>query len=393
VTRGNSYARLRSTVQIALTIWAAIVGSVSIWSFRHDAARRDFGHFLQSAQLWRDTGVLYESVARVNLNPPHVSVLLFAPLTYLPFDAAVWLWLVLQIVSLAATILIIARELNLKTERLEWIVPAIVASAMTSHNWIEGQVGGIILLVGAVAWRAARHNRETTTACALSSLISLKPQFGLMLLATRWRTGLLAALIGLGAATAAVALLGWSTWHMWLVTMRENGLQLVSWNAAFAPVLYRAGITGNPSLAILLVVCLGLICATWMATRRSTDVDRIWLLWGLTTLLVSPVGWVYYAGIFLGPLIAWGERSGWPWPAQLSLGLWMIPLTAMAWTTSSPSSLKCAILGSPYCWATVILWCAVMSTRQAHNVPSDSATVPTAGSSRKAPTTAPALFS
>src|SRR5690349_13378563 len=114
---------IRTLAFVALVTCATVQGSLALWGFRHDAARRDFGHLVASAKSWHEEGVLYDDPLRTNLNPPHASVVLFTPLTWVSFDTAVKCWVVVQLVTLLITIVVIARELRLPPASLEWIVP------------------------------------------------------------------------------------------------------------------------------------------------------------------------------------------------------------------------------------------------------------------------------
>ncbi len=361
----------------AFVVWAAVVGAISLWGFCTDAARRDFGHFLRSAALWRRSGELYESIPRVNLNPPHATVLLFTPLSYLPQQSAVWLWAGLQVICLALALTIIARELALSPRRIEWLAPAIAASAMVSHSWIEGQVGGLMLVVGALAWRATRRRQDAGAALALALLLSLKPQCALLLLATRRGVGWV--VVGLGAAALALGVwwLGAAVWLSWLQATMHSGLQLSPWNLSAAALIYRCGATGKGGRLLYLGVAIFALIAAGLAARRERDPDRLWVLWGMTSLLVSPVAWVYYASAFLGPLIAWGERRRWPVPARIFVGLWLVPLP-LVWTLSREGGVWSGVLfGSIYTWGAVAMWAGLIVSPRAPE-PSLDITVSTA---------------
>jgi hypothetical protein len=335
---------------------------LALWGFSHDAARRDFGHFVSSAESWRDNGVLYEDLPRVNLNPPHASILLFVPLTFVRFDAAVGLWIVLQVATLSLGIFLMARELTLPAARLEWIVPVMVASAMTIHNWIEGQVGGLIFLASVVAWRALRHNHSAAASTALAGLINLKPQLGLLLMAFSWPIRLRAIAAGAVMAVAGVVLVGPGLWVSWATMTRVRGLQLSPWNVSLAPILHRSG-TALPILITYVVIALLVCVVAWWATQRDRDVDRLWLLWGLTTLLIAPVAWVYYAAALVPSLVSWGERARWPLLARAAILLWLVPLQATSWVATAPPSWRLAIVGSPYTWGVILLWISVAARR------------------------------
>jgi hypothetical protein len=345
----SSAGAIRTLAFVALVSWATLQGALLLWDFRHDAARRDFGHLVESARSWRATGVLYEDEPRANLNPPHASVVLFTPLTWISFDAAVRFWVVAQVITMIASLFLIAGELRLTPARLEWIVPTVVASAMTTHNWIEGQVGGVLLVAGAVAWRAARRNQQNLASLAVAGLLSLKPQLGLLLFATNVKVALRVVLIGAAGLAAGVLLMGLPVWMSWLNIMQAKGLQLPPWNVSIPSMLYRSGV--KALLPAYIVLALSIFAITWRATLKDADLDRSWLLWGLASLLLVPIAWVYYAGAFLGPLIAWGERHRWPPAAIAAVLLWLIPLQAHV------------VLGSPYTWGALLLWFSVLTTK------------------------------
>lgn len=352
---------MRSLLFTGLLVWATLQGSLALWGFSQDAVRRDFGHFVSSAESWRDRSVLYEDLPRVNLNPPHASILLFTPLTWMPFPTAVGLWIVLQVATLSAGVFLIARELHLSAARIEWIVPAIVASAMTTHNWIEGQVGGLILVCSVAAWLKTRRNHLLGASTAFASLINLKPQFALLLLAPPWPIRVRAIAGGAVLAIGGIAVAGLSLWASWVTTTRARGLQLAPWNMSLAPITYRSG-ADVPMLATHAPLALLICVVTWRVTRHDGDLDRVWLLWGLTTLLIAPVAWVYYAAALVAPLISWGERVRWPFLARVGILLWMLPLQAVSWVTTATPSWQLAIVGSPYTWGAVLLWISLAAS-------------------------------
>ena len=340
--------------------YAAIQGALSLWGFWHDAARRDFGQFVSSAASWQARGVLYEQVPRVNLNPPHASILLFSPLTWMPFDAAVTLWLILQLFSVFIAIALIQRELKLPAQRLEWIVAATVASAMTVHNWIEGQVGWILLAGGAAAWRAARQPRRNRASLLAAALVNVKPQLVVMMFGFERRLLLRCAAWAVAIAAAGFAATGLAPWFSWIDMTRAQGLQLRPWNVSIAPVLYRFGLA-MPVLYLHVALAALLAGITLWSTRTDPDVDRRWVLWGTAMLLVSPVSWVYYAGAFLGPLIAWGEQHRWPLLACAGIALWLVPLQLVASAGSLPPSWRTGILSSVYTWGALMVWASALS--------------------------------
>jgi hypothetical protein len=146
-------------------------------------------------------------------------------------------------------------------------------------------------------------------------------------------------------------------------------LQLLPWNVSIAPMLYRSG-AGASMPFLYAVSAIALIVITWRATARRPDIDRSWLLWGLVALLIAPVSWVYYAGVILGPLIAWGEQQRWPPAAKIGIVLWLIPLHAMFWAASSQPGWRPGLLGSPYTLGAVLVWLSALAERDHHQMAS-----------------------
>jgi hypothetical protein len=267
-----------------------------------------------------------------------------------------------QVIALIVTIVLIARELRLPPRRLEWIVPAIVGSVMTTHNWIEGQVGGVLLLLGAMTWLALRRNGENLSAMGIAALINLKPQFALLLLAVRARIRFRAIAIGSVFLIGGVVALGWSAWLSWIAIAKSDGLQLAPWNVSLLAMLARGG-AGPIALYAFVPAAMIVFSIAWVSAARDPDLDRVWLTWGIVMLLLSPVGWVYYAATLLGPLIAWGERFDWPITARIGIACWLIPLHTISAAASMPVSWERAIVASPYLWGTLLVWWSVIRTR------------------------------
>jgi hypothetical protein len=126
------------------------------------------------------------------------------------------------------------------------------------------------------------------------------------------------------------------------------------------------------SLWVLFSAILGVI--TFLVTGKdnsSRSVDRTFAILLITAVLISPVGWIYYLFLPLGPLtglvIAWWHQPGQriPWKERyyqnmrnlFFLGTIPIFLFPLLWSTVfQPDPLATLTIGSAYFWGTLLLW-------------------------------------
>ena len=102
-------------------------------------------------------------------------------------------------------------------------------------------------------------------------------------------------------------------------------------------------------LSVVLVVFA--IVYAW----RTDDADAAILMLLVTSLLASPLGWIYYIPILAGPLTALlvaGRLSVWSYAALAAL---MIPFPALY---PYPSRLYAFTAGSLYTWSLIGIWAA-----------------------------------
>ena len=165
------------TQDVAFVTLLVLVGSLTPVSFRifinqADNGRDFFAFYDSVADFWR-TGFLYAPHPNINLNPPHVSVLLFSPLLLFSPWTAVIVWYFISAVLIGISLWLIQRELLLSRERLAWLVVMILASSAMQHTWRQAQLGAVLLVVSTLTWLALRHGRSGAVPLAVA--ISIKP--------------------------------------------------------------------------------------------------------------------------------------------------------------------------------------------------------------------------
>jgi hypothetical protein len=337
----------------------------------------DFYTFWDSARLYREGLDPYLAQAPrpglgYNLNVP-AALLFFLPFSLFDLMPAFVAWTTLS-VGLFAYVGWRAAKV---TGYQRWIlaVCALFISQTTFSALQLGQLTAVLMVLFTEAWIADRENRPLAAGVLLGVVIGLKPFLALFALYALWRrsrpliVGLAVGLI----VTCLVGLLvmGLAGYRSWFEV-----LQRVTWsahlsNGSLLAALQRL-LTTVPDLAITPVA----LRESWVSPLRWTlvatvtavgirsiardgDRDRAWLIVGLGSLLVSPLGWVYYAPLAAGPLAAYLKHAS-PrgrWFAAIGYGFLCIPYTVMNWPYGKLLSL---VVASASTWGFVALYLAAV---------------------------------
>jgi hypothetical protein len=245
-----------------------------------------------------------------NYHPPF-NVVLFLPLTFMPYAAAVALWSLLSLVLYAAAGWIILRELGLGASINVWLIIglALCWDPFISHIAL-GQLS--LLLVGCIigAWSCLRHNHDSWAGFLIgwASLIKLFPGLLIvyLLLKRRWIAGAAAILTFVLGYAMTVAVVGFDD------TLRYHREVMIDNVAAFGPFVLNVSMTGvfqrmftdgqwvqplavQPQMASLAVAGVSLVLLLPLAFRhysisREAD-DESFALACVAMLLIAPVMW------------------------------------------------------------------------------------------------------
>ncbi|MGE0704438.1 MAG: glycosyltransferase family 87 protein [Vicinamibacterales bacterium] len=323
-----------------------------------------------------------EAVRGANLNPPHF-LLMVAPLAVFNATTAFVVWAFLSLISALAALWLSLREAGIRVTPTVclWTLTALLVAAPTGALLMSWQVSWLLWGPITWAWVVARRGRWTASALVLGVLMSVKPFLGLFLLAfaseRRWRP-LLAAC---GAAVVCFGLglvfLGWEAHASWLRTLAGVSWSSFVFNASFPGFLERAlMVRPMPSWDLVpvavapgLVAPLALAGATIALTVSSRalrkdgpdKVDRLFAVVLCASLLVSPLGWIYYEFFFVGPVLVlcvggrWWTRTAWQ---KALVGIWIVSavMSPGLLTSWQPSPLATLTVGSLYFWGLLALW-------------------------------------
>jgi alpha-1,2-mannosyltransferase len=386
---------------LLLAVAAAILsGQAIVWrNTVIDRDAQDFGIFLHSARTFAAGGSLYPAAASIsnrslyrtgqlNLNLPHTHLFIL-PLVALAPGPALAAWMV-------ASLIVLLLCLWSMVSALEWRLPLLLWGAIGVYllSWAPAAAVSLtaqlsFLLMGPVttAWIAARQGRDARAGAWLGLAVAIKPFLLVFvpyfIVRRNWRA--LGALAIAAAVTvgAGVIVFGVDEYAEWFSQLPRINWATHYFNASVVGAAerilgrsYYATIGRHPSVERLVIASATalIVLVTFRhvarARRRgdvqSMDVD--WAVLLLSALLLSPLGWVYYLWIALGPIAAAiGHSRFWTRPRRGDL-LLLPGLAGWLWygkmaEWGQPSALATATFASMYFWALLSLWLWVSIAR------------------------------
>jgi hypothetical protein len=372
---------------------AVIYGHVILWrNTVDDRDAQDFGIFLNSARTFAAGGSLYPVGARVrngalystgqlNLNLPHTHLILLPLVPLTPVDAlAVWFT-----ASVAVFVLCgwnVLRALRWRLPPLLWlaILVYLLSWGATAAFSLTAQLS--LLLAGPItaAWVAARQGRQARAGAWLGLAVAIKPFLLVFVpyLAVRrdWRCLRALAIVAAVTVAAGVWIFGFDAYREWASQIPRITWATHYFNASIVGIVerllgssYYATVGRHPWLArIVMAAGVAAVAAiTFRQLARSRNIrtvesiDADWAVLLLASLLLSPLGWVYYLWIALGPLAAAVGHSRF-WQRRQPIDLLLIPgLAGWLWYGKmahwgQPSPIATATFASMYFWALLSLW-------------------------------------
>lgn len=337
------------SVAIVLVLWNGLM-FLSAW-YRMPA--NDFGRIFHSAVAFTQGRDMYAwslaTPARIeeggyalnlyNMNPPHLHLPLL-PLTALAEDYALAVWWVLSGLCLFICLRRILNELNIELtpENRRLGLLCMLAFSGTAAFLATAQLSFILLVPITWMWLASRHGQWGRAGVWLGLALSVKPFLAVVLAFFAFRRHFRAAFACLATVGAAFAL-------GWLVFGRDNFL---SWQHKLSISDGWAWLPMNASLMAFLTRSFAE--SIWFVPIANLSPAMLWLSWlavggimGIVTLLattddatpealdrnlmlaltssvmLSPLGWIYYLWLLLPPGLAlW--QAGWPFQKSESRG-------------------------------------------------------------------------
>jgi hypothetical protein len=356
----------------------------------------DFGRFYYSARAFLEgtdmyapspatrwgAGAIEGAQQLLNLNPPHFHLLLL-PLARLAPRTAVMLWMMASIFALVLSLALVAREINfvMTGTRTMLVLLFVLACAASQAVFVTGQLAFLMLLPVTLCWRDARHARWERAGAWLGVLVSVKLFFLIfvpyLIGGRRWRA--LSAMIGTATACLIAGLLVFhaDNYWSWIRALRQssdwawlgmNASALGIFQRLFAPTPTFQPVTSAPGLVRGWLLVASVIAFTTLSVtfvdKGKYSIDRAFALLLIAAQMSSPVGWIYYLWLAVGPLAAvifrkipatFSPESGAiRWPMAVALVGFLTPITVPY--SLQRTALATLTAGSVYFWATLALW-------------------------------------
>jgi hypothetical protein len=404
----RGHAAWRVILSLALgAIFALLVFSnaTKVYALVTILEMNDFGIFYRSALAHREGRDLYIQPPRsvsigggtilmrsVNLNPPHFHLLLL-PLASLPPRIALTMWGLFSVASLALSLRLIVREagIALSGRNAFLAVVALLAFIGTQTVLATGQLVFLLLLPLTLAWLNARRHRWTSAGGWLGLAMSVKPFLLIflpyLLLRRRFRAAVASIAVMGGCFGVGLAVFGMVSHVQWLEQLATVQWVWSSMNASVLGFLsrllednnYYAPLTVAPHLVkplwIVLAGSVAVVTLAASASATESGTDRAFALLLLGSLLVSPVGWVYYFWLPLGPMVLLGAQwctdrtrphsAPQAGPRRWRHRLLVAALPGLVTPTAvtyffQPAPWATLILGCLYFWSTLAIWGALL---------------------------------
>jgi hypothetical protein len=365
-----------------------------------DPAHTDFTIFYYTSRMVLDGQPMYGTSPATygvawpfphlgNLNPPHLQALLL-PLGYLSYSHALLAWVLVNLACLAGALAVIGRALGLAWSWPRfWLWGALViASSAFTTVAVTGELTFLLMLPFTLGWRAWRSERWVAAGAWLGACASAK-LFVLMYLPwliwrRRWRGAAAFVLAAALAFAIGLAVFGLASYQQWVSTLSSATWAWMPMNASWNGFVTRVvhGGTGVLPLiprlealrATMAAIAVIFAVGAFVSTRGSGARDRNFLVLLLGALLTSPLGWVYYLPLGLGPLLGvLAPALRGPGLAALgrgSLALGIAGVLALyvpqeLTLRGQPSGLATLTIASTYFWAVLSLWLAAATARTA----------------------------
>jgi Glycosyltransferase family 87 len=268
------------------------------------ASESDFAIFQGSTARFLDGSRMYSPEA-FDFTPPVFHVLLL-PLAHLDPQLGYLIWTAVNVAIACIVFHVVLRAVPGAWTRRHLIAAWVVNAAGVQMALRLGQVSWMVALLVTCAWIAARSSRPLVAGAWAGVAIAFKPfllvAVPVFVVRRQWKS-VASSVLTIGASCAlSVLLFGREPFVDWLGNLRvvpDPVFATHFLNASWVAFVSRAN---GPYLVGIILSAATIVVMLWRV--RTSDEDESWLLLMLAAILASPVGWVYYQPILLGPVVA-----------------------------------------------------------------------------------------
>jgi hypothetical protein len=332
---------------IAGVVTAVVQFCTAFW-YGVTPAQLDFSIFQRTTERFLE-GLRMYSADAFDFTPPLFHVLL-VPLAHVEPRIAFVLWTAANI-ALAWIVLRMVLHALPGAWPLRWVIAAWVINAAGVQMTLRlGQVSWLVALLVTCAWLSARSSRWVAAGIWMGVAIAFKPfllvALPVFVVRKRWKTLAVCVPTIVACCGLGVVLFGWLAFTDWIGNLRgtpDPTYAMHFLNASWLGVMARARLP-----YLVGYVLSGLTIAVMLWRARSSGEDEAWLLLLIAAILASPVGWVYYQPMLLGPALALALSGRLPHARWVALTCF-IPALSRNLFQQGPAFVA-VTLGSIYFW-------------------------------------------
>jgi len=359
------------SVAVPAFLWLAAIIDVMhfVPLLDHQGYRNDFSIYMLSGRAFKANENPYRAnfdseAAKTGLEDSSVShatdpptfILLFSPLSKMAPQRAFWVWTLINSAALVAAMWLLVGPGSGVPASIGWSFAAIVGLyPPVVSSFHLGQHKILILLLFALMMRWMRNGRDAAAgfALALAALIRLFPLLivGYLLIDRRSRivqftgvgliVGMLVTIVFFGVANTVGFIRGIDllTAQRWLSQQRDIAMQayISRWFWVFGGMHLAPSYEIFRHVTILLtdliVMFLTVRATVWVKAGDDHNF-RLFSLWIVTAIMLSPTAWVHYLVLLLIPFAQMaaayptGEASARAlWSAVVSVGLVFVTMS------------------------------------------------------------------
>jgi len=327
---------------VVLTLVVRIAIAIANGFLPHDFLAYDGAvrHLLAGEPLY-DTTATATGKLGLFLYPPSFALLLL-PVALVPTELASSIWVYLVIVAAVAAIWVLPVSWTIR-----WVLTiAMGLSAPLVGAIAQGQVGPLLFLLLALAWRYLDRPGVVGAALALGMTIKIQP---VILVAWAIGTGRRrAAAIAIAGAAAvalvATAFVGPGAWaDLVSVLARTNQPILTPNSVGIGRLAFEAGASETIS-TFLYAANIGLVAVAFVVAIRRASPVASFLVGAVASQMISPVIWEHYAVVLFLP-VAWLLSRGRRW-AILILVATSVPISTVVPHAIYPIAFWVALLAT-----------------------------------------------
>jgi hypothetical protein len=264
----------------------------------------DFAIFQRTTQRFLDGQRMY-SADSFDFTPPIFHVLLL-PFARIEPRMAFVLWTAANIVVAWIVLKMVLQAIPDAWPR-RWVIAAWVVNAVGVQMTVRlGQVSWLVALMVTCAWLAARSSRWVAAGLWAGMAIAFKPfllvAIPVFVVRRQWKALAVCVPTIVACCGLSLVLFGRPAFSDWIGNLREIPDPVYAMhflNASWLALMARARL---PYVVGSVLSVATIMVMLWRV--RSKDEDETWLLLLISALLASPLGWVYYQPMLLGPVVA-----------------------------------------------------------------------------------------